>query len=65
MSLRRVFRVLTAQWWVVALVAVLGAGIAVGAAEWRNRTITPQFEATAPVAVLRLSDESDDRFNRR
>ncbi len=49
----------------VALVAVLGAGIAVGAAEWRNRTITPQFEATAPVAVLRLSDESDDRFNRR
>jgi Mrp family chromosome partitioning ATPase len=65
MTLVRTFQVLRDQWWVVVLVALLGAGVATGAAEWRNRSLEPNFEAIAPLTVLRLPEEKDDRFDRR
>jgi hypothetical protein len=61
----RTFRVLRDQWWVIVLVALLGAGVALGAAEWRNRNLEPKFDAIAPLTVLRLPEEKDDAFNRR
>lgn len=49
----------------IVLVALLGAGVALGAAEWRNRNLEPTFEAIAPLTVLRLPEERDDGFDRR
>ena len=43
----------------------MGAGVALGAAEFRNRGLEPRFEAVAPVAVLRLPDEADETYSRR
>lgn len=49
----------------MVLMALLGAAVALGVAAWRNRNIEPLFEAVAPVSVLRLEDEPEERFERR
>ncbi len=65
MSSLRALRALKTRWWVVVLMALLGAGVALGAAELRNRGLEPVFEAVAPMSVLRLPEEKDAPFNRR
>lgn len=65
MSLLRFLRVLRDQWHVIAFVALLGAGAALGAAEIRNRNLEARFEAVAPISVLHLADEKDENYSRR
>lgn len=64
-SMGHFLRALQANWWVVALAALLGAAVAVGAAQVRNAGIESRFEAVAPVSVLRLPDEEDETFGQR
>ena len=65
MSALRLLRVLRTRWWLVVLIALLGAGVALGAAEYRNRGLVPIYEAKAPISVIRLANENDEAFSRR
>ena len=65
MSVPRTFRVLRTRWLVVAAVALLGAGAAFLAAQLRNRQLEPSFQGVAPISVLRLENEQDNRYARR
>ena len=65
MSVPRSLRVLRARWWVLAAVALVGAGMALGAVMLRNSRLEPSFEAVAPIAVLRLDGEADAAYNSR
>ena len=62
MSAPRSFQVLRARWWVVAVVALIGGGVALGTALFRNASQEQWFQAVAPVAVLRLEGEDDGAF---
>ena len=61
----RTFQVLRTRWLVVVAVALLGAGAAFLAAQLRNRQLEPSFQAVAPISVLRLENEQDNRYARR
>jgi hypothetical protein len=50
---------------VIAFVALVGAGVALGAAAIRNRSLEPRFEAVAPISVLRLAEERDESYTSR
>lgn len=65
MSVPRSLHVLRTRWLVLAAVAVVGAGAAFLANQFRNSQLEPLFEGVAPISVLRLEGEQDSRFFRR
>ena len=65
MSVPRSILVVRARWWVVAALAVIGAGVGLGGVLLRNSRLEPSFEAVAPIAVLRLDGEADAAYNSR
>ena len=65
MSVPRTLQVLRTRWLVVAAIAAVGAGAAYLAIQLRNNQLEPSFEALAPISVLRLEGEQDNRYSRR
>ena len=65
MSAPRSLQVLRSRWWVVLALALVGAGVALLAAQLRNSGLEPRFEGVAPISVLRLDQESDGNYARR
>ena len=48
----RFLRALRARWWVIAAIAIVGAFTAFIGATVRNNTITPVFQAEAPITIF-------------
>lgn len=65
MSLPRSLDVLRTRWFVIVAVAVIGGGSALVAALLRNQQIEQLFEGVAPISILRLDGEPDNRYAQR
>ena len=52
MELNRLVRMARARWWLFAIGAGIGLIAAIAITSYLNRNIVPQFEATAPLAVI-------------
>ena len=65
MEPQRFLHIIRARWWVIALVAVLGAVAAASMARANNSAIGRVYEAEAGINLARLTDEREDLFEAR
>jgi hypothetical protein len=64
-SFRRATRIVLARWPIIVVAGLIGAALALGFANVYNRSITPRFQATAPVTFIQLDRETDAAFAAR
>lgn len=65
MSMRRLARLLSARWWALSLVALVGLASAMALAAYANSQIEPRFSAEASVVLLTGDEESEAEFDVR
>ncbi len=65
MDTRRLFKLFRIRWWVILLVAIIGGTTAYFVTTSRNDQIEEQWQATAPVLILKTSSESDKEYEGR
>lgn len=65
MNAPRSLQVLRSRWWLVVVVAVIGAGTAYLANLLTDVGGDQAYEGVAPISVLRLDQEADSRYARR
>ncbi len=65
MDARRLFKLFLSLWWVILLVAIIGGATAYVVTTSRNAEIEEQWQATAPVLILKTSSESDKEYESR
>ena len=60
MGVGNIFTVLRAKWWIIAVVAIIGALIGTYVAVNNNRSIQPRWRGEAPVTFISLDGESSE-----
>jgi len=65
MDTRRLFKLFLSRWWLILLVAIIGGTTAYVVTTSRNAEIEEQWQATAPVLILKTSSESDKEYESR
>jgi len=65
MDTRRLFKLFLSRWWLILIVAMIGGATAYFVITSRNAEIEEQWQATAPVLILKTSSESDKEYESR
>jgi len=65
MDTRRLFKLFLSRWWLILIVAMIGGTTAYVVMTSRNAEIEEQWQATAPVLILKTSSESDKDYESR